>query len=125
MGVWQVNGQRSAVEAASPDFQQTAMTAFAPQTSNTWQISGNPQTGYSMGNGQMNTPFIVDRIGPDGTAFIRYQHPIGKTMAQEAIVLTLTNNGRSFSGLERISIVKEGEPPRAKVTYQLNGMRQR
>jgi hypothetical protein len=124
LGVWQVNGMRQNIETANPDFAATAQTAFAPQTSNTWEISGSPGA-YSMGNGSINTPFIVDRIGPDGTAFIRYQHPVGKTMAQEAIVLTLTNGGRSFNGLERISIVKEGEPPRAKVTYQLNGMRQR
>ncbi|HMY55331.1 MAG TPA: hypothetical protein PK671_20380, partial [Candidatus Obscuribacter sp.] len=58
-------------------------------------------------------------------AFIRYQHPISKTMAQEAVVLELQNGGMSFQGLERISIVKEGEPqPRAKVTYQLYGQRQ-
>ncbi len=46
-------------------------------------------------------------------------------MAQEAVVLELQNGGMSFQGLERISIVKEGEPqPRAKVTYQLYGQRQ-
>jgi len=59
-------------------------------------------------------------------AFIRYQHPIGKTMAQEAIVMELQNGGASFQGLERISIIKDGQqPPRAKVTYQLYGQRQR
>ncbi|MGH9554162.1 MAG: hypothetical protein ACRD3W_32590, partial [Terriglobales bacterium] len=61
-----------------------------------------------------------------GTAFIRYQHPISKTMAQEAIVMSLVPGGIQFNGLERISIVKEGmAQPRAKVTYQLMGSRQR
>ncbi len=81
-----------------------------------------------MGNGELSTALIVDRVGPDGTAFIRYAHPMGRsgaTSAQEAIVLTLQNGGMRFSGLERVSIVKNGGPPRAKITYELMGQRQR
>jgi hypothetical protein len=76
-----------------------------------------------MSNGDMSTPIFVDKV-QGGTAFIRYQHPIKNTMAQEAIVLSLDQNGAVFNGLERISINKEGQT-RAKVTYQLNGSRMR
>jgi hypothetical protein len=124
LGLWRVMGQRTTVEA-QPEFQQDADRAFAQSTNNVWEISGSPGS-YSMGNGSISTQLYVDRVGADGTAFIRYQHPMGKTMAQEAIVMTLTPNGLQFNGLERISIVKEGYPqPRAKVTYQLVGQRQR
>jgi hypothetical protein len=125
LGNWHVRGQRTKVEA-QPEFESTAQTAFAPTTDNMWQIQGNVQSGYTMGNGEMQTQLFVDRIGPDGTAFIRYPHQIGKTVAQEAIIMTLTNGGAAFNGLERISIVKQGEPqPRAKITYQLMGQRMR
>jgi hypothetical protein len=123
MGSWHVQGQRSKVEAASPDFQGTAEQAFALNTNNTWTINGQPGS-YSMSNGEMSTPLWVDKV-EGGTAFIRYQHQIKNTMAQEAIVLSLGPNATAFNGLERISIVKQGEPPRAKVTYQLSGARMR
>jgi hypothetical protein len=46
-------------------------------------------------------------------------------MAKEAIVMELQNGGASFSGLERITIVKpETKEERATVTYQLVGQRQ-
>jgi hypothetical protein len=122
MGSWRVQGQRSKVEAL-PEFQSTAESAFQLNTNNTWNINGQPGS-YSMSNGEMNTPLWVDKV-EGGTAFIRYQHPVGKTMAQEAIVLSLVPGGVQFNGLERISIVKEGSPPRAKVTYQLAGSRMR
>lgn len=124
LGTWRVAGQKGAVEAL-PEFQAVVSgpEIFAPSTNNTWQISGQPGN-YSMGNGQINTQFYVDKVGPDGTAFIRYQHPIKNTMAQEAIVLTLAPGGMQFNGLERISIVKD-RVTRAKVTYQLMGQRQR
>lgn len=123
MGSWRVQGQRSKVEA-QPEFQAGAEQAFSLNTNNTWNINGQPGS-YSMSNGDMSTPLWVDKV-EGGTAFIRYQHPVGKTMAQEAIVLSLGQGGVQFNGLERISIVKEGSPqPRAKVTYQLAGSRMR
>jgi hypothetical protein len=123
MGSWRVQGQRSKVEAM-PEFQAGAEQAFSLNTNNTWNIGGQPGS-YSMSNGEMSTPLWVDKV-EGGTAFIRYQHQVGKTMAQEAIVLSLVPGGAQFSGLERISIVKEGlAQPRAKVTYQLNGARMR
>ena len=94
-------------------------------TNNTWEISGDPNSGYMMGsNTGVKTPIIVDKV-QGNTAFIRYQHPVGKTMAQEAIVMSLLPGGMQFNGLERITIVKENEPPRCRVTYQLVGQRQR
>jgi hypothetical protein len=123
MGAWRVQGQRSKVEAM-PEFQSGAEQAFQLNTNNTWNINGQPGS-YSMSNGEMSTPLWVDKV-EGGTAFIRYQHQVGKTMAQEAIVLSLVGGGGQFNGLERISIVKEGIPtPRAKVTYQLAGARMR
>lgn len=121
MGAWRVQGQRQKVEAM-PEFQAGAEQAFSLNTNNTWNINGQPGS-YSMSNGDMSTPLWVDKV-EGGTAFIRYQHPVGKTMAQEAIVLSLVPGGVQFNGLERISIVKEGAQ-RAKVTYQLNGARMR
>ncbi len=125
LGVWQVHGQRTAVQAL-PEFQASAEQAFTPNNDQIWNISGNQAAGYTLGsNTGISTALIVDKI-QGNTAFVRYQHPVGKTMAQEAIVMSLLPGGRQFEGLERISIVKEGLPqPRAKVTYQLNGTRQR
>lgn len=124
MGRWLVTGMRSNVEA-KPDFQAAANNAFAGQTQNVWNITGNPNSGYSFANDQgVKTQIFVDKVQGD-TAFIRYQHPVGNTMAQEAIVMQIGAGGAQFSGLERISIVKQGEPqPRAKVTYNLQGRRQ-
>ncbi len=124
LGAWAVQGQRTKVEAM-PEFQQAAEGAFAINTSNVWRIGGNPSSGYTMGNDQgVSTTLYVDKV-QGGTAFIRYQHPVNNTMAQEAIVMSLLPGGAQFNGLERISIVKQGLPePRAKVTYQLIGHRQ-
>jgi hypothetical protein len=122
LGRWNVQGQRTKVEAITPEFQQGAEASFAMNTSNVWNINGNPGS-YTMSNGQMSTQIWVDKV-EGGTAFIRYQHQVKNTMAQEAIVMSLTANGLQFNGLERISIVKEGLPqPRAKVTYSLMGSR--
>lgn len=121
LGRWSVNGQRQKVEAM-PEFQAGAEQAFSMNTNNTWNINGNPGN-YTMSNGEMSTQIWVDKV-EGGTAFIRYQHQVKNTMAQEAIVMSLTANGATFNGLERISIVKEGlAQPRAKVTYALAGRR--
>jgi hypothetical protein len=125
LGTWLVQGQRTNIEA-QPQFQQGVGGLFQGNTQNTWNIAGSPQQGYQMSNDQgVSTALTIYKVSKN-TAFIRYQHPISKTMAQEAIVMELQNGGATFQGLERISIVKEGEPnPRAKVTYQLVGQRQR
>ena len=124
MGAWNVEGQRIKV-VAMPEFQEGAERAFAGNTSNVWQISGNPQSGYAMSsNTGIQTSLVVDKV-ENNTAYMRYQHPVGNTTAQEAIVMTLTAGGAQFNGLERVSIVKQGLPqPRAQVTYQLIGHRQ-
>lgn len=127
LGVWHVSGRLKGIDA-QPEFQNDAQRAFGQMTDNTWQISGSPGSGYTMGNGAISTQFYVDRIGPDGTAFVRYAHPMGRngaTTAQESIVMSLAPGGAQFSGLERIAIVKQGGPPRCKVTYELMGQRQR
>ncbi|MBZ0185529.1 MAG: hypothetical protein K8F91_04690 [Candidatus Obscuribacterales bacterium] len=125
LGTWLVDGQRTKVEAQNPAFQQGAAQAFATQTRNTWTIGGNPGKGYTFTNdmGVKSSIFIQDVKGD--TAFIKYQHPVKNTMAQEAVVMSLQAGGARFSGLERISIVKQGEGVRAKVTYQLSGQRKR
>jgi len=124
LGVWNVQGTRTKVEA-QPEFQQGAEQAFSTSNQQIWTIQGG-QGGYTLGsNTGIQTPIYVDKV-QGTTAFIRYQHPIKNTMAQEAIVMSLTAGGAQFNGLERISIVKEGvAQPRAKVTYQLVGSRQR
>jgi hypothetical protein len=124
LGVWNVQGTRTKVEA-QPEFQQGAEQAFSTSNQQIWTIQG-AQGGYTLGsNTGIQTPIYVDKV-QGTTAFIRYQHPIKNTMAQEAIVMSLTAGGAQFNGLERISIVKEGvSQPRAKVTYQLVGSRQR
>lgn len=123
LGAWSVQGQRSQINA-KPEFQAAADQAFAGATNNIWQINGNTQTGYSMAsNTGIQTQLIVDKV-ENNTAYMRYQHPIGNTTAQEEIVMTLLPGGMQFRGLERISIVKQGGPPRATVTYQLYGQRQ-
>lgn len=124
LGTWQVMGARQKIEAL-PQYQQGASNIFAQTTTNVWQIQGDPQRGYVLSTDMgSSTQLIVDKV-QGNTAFIRYQHPVGNTMAQEAIVMQLGAGNASFTGLERISIVKQGEPaPRAKVTYQLIGRRQ-
>jgi hypothetical protein len=124
LGSWNVQGQRMKIDAL-PEFQQSAQTAFAPATNNVWQITGDPNNGYSLGsNTGVKTQLIVDKV-QGSQAFIRYAHQIGNTMAQEAIVMQLAPGGQSFTGLEKVSIVKgPQQPPRAKVTYQLSGSRQ-
>ena len=95
LGVWSVQGRRTTVDSL-PEFQAAAQQFMAASTNSTWQITGSPGN-YQMGNGQMGTPLIVDRVDANGTAYIRYQHPVFKVMAQEAIVLSLSPNGMTFS----------------------------
>ncbi len=123
LGVWNVSGQRTKVEA-QPEFAAGAQRAFAPSTNDSWQIKGNAASGYSLSSSTgASMPIIVDKVEGQ-TAFIRYQHPIGNTMAQEAVVMQLVSGNAQFNGLERISIVKQGLPePRARVTYKLVGRR--
>lgn len=125
LGVWRVMGTRSSVEAL-PQYQAGINNIFSGSTANTWTISGNPQQGYSLSaDTGASTQLAVDKV-QGTTAFLRYQHKINNTVAQEAVVMQLGPGGATFQGLERISIVKPGEPqPRCKVTYQLNGQRQR
>lgn len=123
LGAWNVQGQRTKVEAM-PEFQAGAEAVFAPNTSNVWNIGGNPSSGYSMSSDAgVQTSLVVDKV-EGNTAFIRYSHPIKNTVAQEAIVMSLVPGGAVFNGLERVSIAKEGVT-RAKVTYQLVGRRNR
>lgn len=124
LGAWQVLGQRSKVEAL-PQFQSGIDGIFTGSNSQVWQISGDPGQGYAfVSNTGVRSQVYVDKV-QGNTAYLRYQHPIRNTMAQEAIVMMLSPDGSQFQGLERISIVKQGEPgPRAKVTYNLVGRRQ-
>lgn len=125
LGAWAVQANRQKVEAADPSFQADAERAFEVATQAIWNINGDPQSGYTLNsNTGISTQLWVDKV-QGGTAFIRYQHPIKNVMAQEAIVLSLVPGGMQFNGLERVSIVKENQPPRAKVTYGLVGRRQR
>lgn len=124
MGAWLVRGLRTKVEAL-PQYQDGISNIFSMNTQNIWRISGSPQTGYQLGSDTGATmPLTV--VECDGaTATIRYQHPMKNTMIQEAVVMQLVNGGAQFNGFERLSVVKPGEgPPRAKVTYQLQGQRQ-
>lgn len=127
LGAWMVYGTRQNVDAL-PQYQEGVFNIFAQQTEDMWNISGDPNSGYAFTNAGLgvSSAIYVDKVSGD-TAFIRYQHPIKNTMAQEAIVMQLVPGGAQFNGLERISIVKPGEKgqPRAKVTYQLMGRRQR
>jgi len=124
LGRWSVQGQKKNFEAMQPQY-QAADGIFAPQTQNVWNIVGNPQQGYAFSNDMgVQSKLVVDKV-EGSRAFIRYQHPIKNTMAQEAIVLEVSPDGSQLNGMERISIIKQGEPgPRAKVTYQLNGFKQ-
>jgi hypothetical protein len=124
LGAWNVQGRRSKVEA-QPQFQAGAERSFNMSNQQIWQITGNPGNYALNSNTGISTPIYVDKVS-GSTAFIRYQHQVGNTMAQEAIVMALQPGSAQFNGLERISIVKQGLPePRAKVTYQLIGTRQR
>jgi hypothetical protein len=124
LGRWAIQGRKTNFEAMQPQY-QAAEGIFQPQTQNVWNIMGSPQQGYAFSNDMgVKSALVVDKV-EGSRAFIRYQHPIKNTMAQEAIVLEISPDGNQMSGMERISIIKQGEPgPRAKVTYQLNGFKQ-
>lgn len=124
MGSWLVIGQRSGVEAKSPEFQQQAEAGFQTNTRNIWNISGNPQQGYAMSNdmGVQTSLKIMKVAGQQAVIF--YQHPMGKVMAQEQIIMELQNGGARFTGFEKIAINKQGEGVRATVKYSLSGQRQ-
>ncbi len=125
LGTWLVQGQRSSIDA-QPQFQQGIVGLFPGTTQSTWNITGSPQAGYQMASDTGATTALNIYKVSKNQAFIRYQHPVYKTMAQEAIVMELQGGGATFQGLERIAIIKDGQqPPRAKVTYQLMGQRQR
>lgn len=122
MGNWLVLGSRSKVEAR-PEFQNGIGNIFTSSNSQTWNIVGGPG-GYSMSS---TTGVQQVQVGQcnSSTAFLRYAHPVGNTIAQEAIVMQLAPDGQTFQGMQRITIMKKGEPsPRAQVTYQLMGRRQ-
>lgn len=122
MGQWVVNGLRKDIQA-QPQYRAAIPEIFSEQTEDTWNITGDPGKGYAFSNQHgVKSAIFVDKV-EGGTAFIRYQHPIQNTMAQEAIVMQIAPGGMQFTGLERITIVKQGEPPRAQVTYQLVGRR--
>lgn len=122
MGSWLVSGLRKDIKA-QPQYQAAIPTIFQEQTQDVWTITGSPG-GYAFANNQgVKSAIYVDKV-ENGTAFIRYQHPIKNTMAKEAIVMQMVPGGMQFNGLERISIVKQGEAgSRAEVTYQLMGRR--
>ncbi|MBX9724487.1 MAG: hypothetical protein K2X81_23960 [Candidatus Obscuribacterales bacterium] len=123
LGRWQVIGSRSAVEAQA-QYQSGINGIFSGSTSNIWNIQGNAVQGYTLTTDSgVSTALNVQTKGD--VAVLRYQHPINKTMAQEALVMQLVAGGAQFDGLEKISIVKPGEQgARAKVTYKLVGQRQ-
>lgn len=121
LGAWSVMGSRKSVQAR-PEFQSGIEGIFTSVNSQTWNIGGGPG-GYSMSS---DTGVSQVQIGQctANTAFVRYQHPMKNTMIQEAIVLQLAPDGRSFQGMQRITVMKQGEPqPRAQVTYNLMGQR--
>ncbi|MCW5823577.1 MAG: hypothetical protein KIT34_12295 [Cyanobacteria bacterium TGS_CYA1] len=127
LGKWAIQGNKKDFQAIQAKY-QAANEAFAPQTQNIWIIMGSPQQGYAFSNEVgVRSPLIVDKV-EGSRAFIRYQHQMKNTIAQEAIVLEVSPDGSQLNGMERITIVKPGQGPdtgaRAKVTYQLNGFKQ-
>jgi hypothetical protein len=122
MGRWMVIGNRGRIQAR-PEYQNGIENIFTSSNSQTWNIAGAPGS-YSMSS---DTGVSQVQVGncTANTAFIRYEHQVGKTMAREAIVMQLSADGRTFQGIQRISIIKPGEPgPRATVQYNLIGQRQ-
>jgi len=124
MGSWLVQGQRTKVQAINAEFQANAEAGFAMTTRNVWNINGSPQGGYTMSNDQgVSTALQIQKMMGPNKAVVAYQHQMGKAMAQEMILMELQNGGASFTGIERITIVKEGTK-RANVSYALSGQRQ-
>lgn len=122
MGNWLVIGQRQQIQAR-PEYQNGIDSIFTSSNSQTWNIVGQPNA-YSMSSSTGVQSVQVGQCN-NTTAFLRYQHPIKNTVAQEAIVMQLAPDGMTFQGMQRITIKKQGEPtPRAQVTYQLMGRRQ-
>ncbi len=127
LGRWAVQGRKTEFVPLKPEFADGSQY-FQPQTQDVWIISGNPNQGYAFSNDQgVKSPLIVDKV-QGSQAFIRYQHQMNKTIAQEAIVLEVGPDGGQFNGMARMTIIKPGQGPntgpRAKVTYQLVGFKQ-
>jgi hypothetical protein len=122
LGQWLVLGSRGKIDA-QPQYQNGIQDIFTASNSQNWNIQGAPG-GYAMSSTSGVSQVQVGNCTAD-TAYIRYQHQVGKTMAREAIVMQISPDGRSFQGMQRISIVKPGEMmPRATVQYNLVGRRQ-
>lgn len=125
MGRWLVRGKLQEAQGSKPQYREALRRIFRPNTQNVWTLSGNPQKGYYFSNAKgAKSALFVNKV-QGNTAFIRYGHPIGKCVAQEAVVMQLSPNGMEFKGLERVTIVKKGEQWRFKAKYQLVGVRQR
>jgi hypothetical protein len=132
LGHWNVQGQRTKVQGATPEYQSGYERVFEMNTQNVWDITGRPGQYGINSNAGMQAMQLREIAG--STATFAYQHPVymnkdGQmvampTNAQELVVMQLSPDGRSFSGLCRIGIVKPGEPrPRGMVTYNLQGHR--
>jgi hypothetical protein len=132
LGNWRVMSQRTSVKGSTPEFQSGYERVFAPSRQNQWNITGRPGA-YGIASDAGMQEIQLGQITGD-TAFFRYQHPVymrneqGQmvpmpTIAQEAVVMQASPDGRSFTGKLRITLVKPGEPPRGQVSYDLMGQR--
>ena len=125
MGKWLVRGNLVEAQGSQPKYQEALPRIMRANTQNVWTLSGNPQKGYFFSNDQgAKSALYVNKV-EGNTAFIRYGHPVGNCVAQEAVVMQLSPDGMEFKALERITIVKKGEMWRFKAKYQLVGVRQR
>ena len=125
MGKWLVRGQLQSREGSQPQYQEAVPRIFRTNTQNVWTLKGNPKKGYFFSNEEgAKSPLFVEKA-TGNTAFIRYGHPVGNCVAQEAVVMQLSPDGMEFKGLEKITIGKKGENWRMRAKYQLVGVRQR
>lgn len=123
LGQWSVLGNRQGIQAL-PQYGGEVGKIFAPTTSDTWIIRGNPQQGYTLTTSTGVTTGLQIGRCQGSTAWIRYSHPIRNTSSIETICMQLAPGGASFSGSTNIAIQKAGErQPRCQVKYSLSGRR--
>jgi hypothetical protein len=89
----------------------TVWTITPDQNSNQYKIFSDAD--YSV-------ELWVDKVQGQ-TAFLRFKQVIDAFLIQEAVVMTVSTDGRQFNGLRRLTVCKGNSVPMAKAHYQLSG----
>jgi hypothetical protein len=123
LGSWSVSGNCTKLEIR-PDFVDRAQSGFTRSSTMSWTFKGKPGK-YMLVSGHGPERVKVGQCTPN-TAFFSSLRNVGKSGVEqlEGVVIQLQADGRTFYGMERITVSKPGETSfRAQATYNLVGTR--